>query len=159
MKLIGDFTDTDRIRGVMGLTPRDISDDELVDLQVVIELSIELYAWFPDYATRFDTWYNSGSPTAADQNSINLLQSYCTFYAAYLVCSGLELRVAKTITDSKLQMSRYSNIDLEGIRGRMLSSAAKSQKPLMAIEGLVLSVTAPTLFSTASPASDPVTGD
>lgn len=159
MKLIGDFTDTERVRGVMGLTSRDISDDELVNLQVVIELNIELYSWFPDYEARYDAWYNSGNPTAADNNSINLLLSYSTFFAAYSVCSGLELMVAKTITDSKMQMSRYADIDLPGIRKRMLTSAAKAQNALMVVEGIVISITAPTLFSAVVPTSDPVTGN
>ena len=158
MTPIGDFTDTDRILGVMGLTERDLPETQLVSMQIQIELAIELYSWFPDYDTRYDAWYNAGSPVAADQNNIHLLQSFCTFYAAYLVCSGLELFIQISITDSKMQMSRYANLDLDGIRKRMLANSAKAKKVLATAEGIVLPSTTPTLFSSVSPSFDPVTG-
>jgi len=158
MEMVGDFTDTDRIRGALGFTDRDITDEQIVRSDHTIELEIELYKWFPDYSSEYDTWYNNGSPTDGNKHLINLLKSYCTYYSAYLVCNGLEMLAQRSITDSKMTASRYSNVKLELIRERMLGRA-DSAKELIA-DGMDLSIasTSPTLFSVASPTYDPVEG-
>ena len=158
MEVVGDFTDTNRIRGVLGFTERDLSDEQIISMESVIELDIELYSWFPDYATTYDTWFNSGAPSAANQNLINLLKSYCTYYSAHLVCSGLEMLAQRTITDSKMTASRYSGIDLASIRDRMAGKAAGAKEVIAEGISLTLSTPTPTLFASASPNFNPVEG-
>ena len=158
MKTIGDFTDSERVRGVMGFTERDLSDDQILSMQLNIELSVELYKWFPTSATSYDTWYNGGSPTAEDQNNINLLLSYCTYQAAYLVSLGLEMIAQRSVTDSKMTMSRYSNVDLPAIRDRMQGRADSAKATLASSLSLTLDESVPTLFSSTQPGFDPVVG-
>lgn len=159
MIIVGDFTDSDRIRGVMGFTGRDLPDSQLITMELSIELSIELYEWMPSYATNYDTWYNNGSPTDENQNKINLLLSYCTYQAAYLVCLGLEMIAQRSITDSKMTMARFSNISLSDVRDRMLGRSLRAQTALAELEGITLDTSTPTLFSSASPSFDPVVGE
>jgi len=158
MEAVGDFTDTNRIRGVLGFTDRDLPDSQIIEMEPIIELEIELYNWFPTYKTSYDTWFNNGSPTDADRHLINLLKSYSTYYAAYIVCSGLEMLAQRTITDSKMTASRFSNVRLEDIRDRMAGKAASAKELIADDVGITLTTTAPTLFSSASPNFDPVEG-
>ncbi len=158
MELIGDFTDTNRIRGALGFTKRDLSDEQIIEMNPFIELEIALYVWFPDYETEYDTWFNNGTPTAGNRHLINLLKSYCTYYGAYLVCSGLEMLAQRTITDSKMTMARYSNVDLAEIRDRMLGRAENAKELIADGMSISLTTSTPNLFSATSPDFDPVEG-
>lgn len=152
---IGDYTNTDKIRGALGFTLSDVSDKYIEDREISEELLISLYGWIPDHKTRYAAWV--ASATADDDQYKRLLEKYCTYICAFHLSSGLELLATQAITDSKAGAERFSSVKLENLRDRMEGIALSTLTDLATALSLSVSNSSVSIFASVSPSVDPVT--
>lgn len=153
---VGDYTNTDKIRGVLGFTVSDAQDEYIVSREIDDELLISLYEWIPDHATLFIAWKAGGS--ALDSQNIRQLKKYSTYQGAFILCSGIELLAVQAIGDSKATAERFSKVDLVALRRRLEGIASGVKSDLTITLGLSVISTTAALFAKVEPDFDPVTG-
>lgn len=154
--VIGEYTNTDKIRGAIGFTVRDVPDQFIVDRDLGEELLISLYKWMPDHATLYTAWQLGGSDD--EKQYARQLRKYSTFMCAFHLCSGLELLAVQAIGDSKATAERFTGVKLEKLRSRIEGIAESSRSDLITDLGLTTASTTASIFSAVPPASDPVVG-
>ena len=134
------YTDTDAIRGVIGLEEADIPDAIITSRNLDIEMSMALDTLYPLHASAFD------EPTE------NLLKIWSQYYGAYqMVTIGL-LAIMQAGSANQDDMKRF-DIDWKALADRIKEKIVDIEKELDPTID-----TSVTMIAIASPAFDPITG-
>lgn len=148
------YTDSDKIRGALGLTPQDVTDDQICNANIEARLQEDLDGWLPTHAT-VQTEGRATAATAAQKRAWLQLQLYCQFRAALFFTPILSTLVAQKIADGQMEMQRFSNAKLSEIEEGMRTQADHYQEllsPSLDADGVPF-----TAFGVSTPGSDPVT--
>lgn len=154
---IGDYTNADKIRGALGLTPMDADDQYILGRDIDEEILISLYDWIPNHATFYTTW-TAGGATEEEKHYARLLRKYSSFIGAFHLCSGLELLIVQAIGDSKATAERFSNVDLIKLRAKIEGIAEGTRSDIIKSLSLSTETASASIFKSVPPASDPVVG-
>ena len=155
--LIGDYTNTDKVRGALGLTVHDVPDANIEARNLEDDLEIDLYGWLEEHETLYATWTDDAA-TAEQKHSARLLRRYCTYRVAFHLCSGLELLAVQAVGDSKATAERFSSVNLDALRRRVEAIAASARVDLEEVQGLESSSSYVSPLSIAAPGYDPAVG-
>lgn len=152
------YTNTDRIRSVLGLSAKDMSDAQVTDRNLATELRLQLASWLPTYATHYTAGKAPGA-TEALADIADGIELYCTYYCAQIIATSpsLSLATPQQVSDGKNQISRFNQQDWENFR-RLLEGKANHYRAIVekAVNS-VSSATGPKFFSAVALGTDPVT--
>jgi hypothetical protein len=108
------YTDTDRIRSVLGVDAEDISDAQITDRNLEKELRIDLLSWIPTYAALVTTGTTAGATDSA-QSIADAITLYCTYYCSVLVVKSVQLSAPQSVSDGKNTISWSGSVDWQAL--------------------------------------------
>lgn len=156
------ITTTDAVRNCLGLDEGDVSDDLIVNSGWATEVLYELGKTLPRY-TEILTNAASTSPTANELKFKTVISFWLKWAVAACLAKNPQAIPFK-IADGK-NVNQRSEVDAEKMYANASSSELKYWTEMMEIYGLIFPANAVTvtktrvsLFGTARPSYDPVTG-
>ena len=155
--VITDYTNSDAVRGAIGLTDNEVTDGMLADQNIDKALTLDLDEWLPTHATIYADGI-SGTPTADQVTQWSLLQLYSMWWCACRAAK-MVLAIPEKITDSKAEMKRFNDLDLKAIADEACGQATIYQGQLQGELGETSETTRYGLMGSASPNYDPVTNE
>lgn len=154
MAQVTSYTDTDAIRGSIGVDKEDCPDNLIVDSNLELEIEVDLQGWLPTHETIFSEG-NASAATLTQKLYKNYLVLYAQWFGAYEMASRF-LLIPQIVSDGKNQMNRFANVELEKVKAEAAARMAKYRGLLdSAINGGEVSAAPVLLVST--PGFDPVT--
>jgi len=135
------YTSNDGVRGALGLTSRELPDEQLDSMGLGTRLEVDLAGWIP----------TSGTVTA-DSFSVDDLPSktfvlYCSAYCALEVCKRLALLAAVRVSDGKNEVERQP-VDFSALEETLRADMRSARRYLEDIINLAATrSTAQTLFN------------
>lgn len=144
---------TDQIRAAMGLTEREVSDKQLTDLQLEIQLSIFLSTVFPDFDAVVAAVL-AGTADADQTRQYQILQCLAMYQGALIACVAFQTLTAQQVSDGGTTLLRFAPDD---ITTTMSNIAGQRDKFWGLIDPEFFTNSAPVLFSVSKPGYDPVT--
>lgn len=151
------YTDTDAVRAVVGITDNEVSDTMLTQQALDVDLTVDLGEWLPTHATIFAEG-QSGTATAAQILKMQYLQMYARFFCALHLLQYMELAIPQMIGDGKAEMRRFADTDFDALRNRYAAALGKAKAALKASVGQSSTATPPSFASAGVPTYDPVEG-
>lgn len=106
------YTDTDAVRAALGVTEREVSDSQIVNLQVADHLSIELETVYSAHAT-LKAAIDANTATAEQKSLYNKLRLFCQYEAAVLLTSNLQMWAFQRVSDGDAEAHRFMPEDLD----------------------------------------------
>ena len=149
------YTDTDRIRSVLGVDDKDIKDNQVTDRDLEKELRLDLLSWVSNHAALYTTG-TTGTPTEPQKSVADALTLYSTYFCAILVVKSLQLAAPQAIADGKNSLSRFAAMDWQGMSAHLKERAA-FYKTFIQDATATNAVTVYTAFAGVGLAVDPVT--
>lgn len=150
------YTTSEAVTAALGLTDRDLKEQQFIDADLETELRAELYAWAPDHAM-IAGYPDLAAPTAPQLHQADLLALASKYFCAWRMAQGLALAAPMHIgTEAGNEMSRIG-FNPKEMADNMFSGYNK-YKGLLEIE-LNPTQLSPRLqgASISSPVYDPVT--
>ena len=148
------YTTTDQVVAVLGATDRDLTEVQLVAMDLETELGAELYQWVPTHATV----HSLASTDAAHRQMDNLLILACKYYCAWLVAQSSAISLLMQVRTQMGDEMQRTQFNPEKLRDEMWAGYAKNRAALV----LMLTPTAPLkrtqIAVGVSNLYDPVTG-
>lgn len=117
------YTDTDRIRSVLGIDEADLADDAIVARDLNKELRLDLLSWIPDHQTHFE----AADLSTATEEQISIADAitlYATYYCSVLVVKSLQLAAPQMVSDGKNTLSRFTPMDWQALYNYLAERAA-----------------------------------
>jgi len=108
------YTDTDRIRSVLGVDDQDLSDTKITDRDLVKELRLDLLSWTPTHAALHAAGILN-TATETEQSIADAITLFSTYFCAVLVIKSIQLSAPQAISDGKNSMSRFAVIDWQAL--------------------------------------------
>jgi len=150
-------TDTDRVRSVLGISEKDMSDERLTVRDLEKELNFDLTSWVTNLQTLLDN-VNSGTATAIESSIVDAIGLYSTYFCARLVVPSLQMGALHSVSDGKNTMDRFATVNWDQLYDRM-SERTAFYKKFISDNNVSVSITQVFKpFSLASAAYDPVRG-
>jgi hypothetical protein len=151
------YVTTDNIRAAIGVDDADISDPEITDARVDVELQVDLGQWLPAHASIFAA-SQASSPTSSEILQGQLLTLYCQFKGAAILAEQGAYRFLQKIADGKNQQSRFTSVNWEDVAKKAKDKADKYKDLLNEELGVLPTVAAYPVMSISSASFDPITG-
>lgn len=148
------YTSTDAIIGSLGVDKEDCPEEIIVNSKLELELTVDLDVWLPDHATLFDDGNASGADATATLHK-NWLVLYAQWFCAHELASRF-LLFPQIVSDGKNQINRFSNVDLNAVKGLAASRMAKYKTALDEAINTTATATMP-VMKVIIPDYDPVT--
>jgi uncharacterized membrane protein (UPF0182 family) len=156
MTVLFSYTDSDKLRSVLGVSVEELEDAIIAYRDLEKEINVSLHDWLPNHATIYGAGNGIGA-TADQVYQADLLVLYCTYYAGFLVLTS-PLTAIQKISDGKNLTERFSSTDPKAMQGALLLRAQNYQGLLLAAQGQTTTNSLMlTQFSGAGLADDPVT--
>ena len=155
---ISDYTDTNAIRGALLLDEDEIPDEMLVNQNLDVALISDLDDWLPSHAAIWE----DGFAADAEPDEIKrqrFLQLYAMWFCALRVAEGYP-SWPQQMTDGKMEIRRFQQIDFEKMLSRCLGHVDKYKRALLVSlgEAITASTQVPVFVSGVRAAYDPVRG-
>ena len=151
------LTNTDEIRGALGIDETDIDPDAMAAMKPEDDLESDLLSWAPTYAVIM-TEGLATSPTDAQALKYLKLRLYAKYFISALFASSGINSILQKKSDGSNEGARFTNVDLEQLRGYLGDKAAAAKEELMLLVDPTLDATY-SHFGSASPNYDPVTNE
>jgi hypothetical protein len=120
---VTDYADSDKVRGILGLTVSELSDTQVTNAMLAESLLSDLDEWLPTHATVYSDG-TSGSQTAQQLANLRNLQLYSAYYCASRI-DMLKLYVPQSVTNGKDAFKRFEGADFTELAARLLAEAGK----------------------------------
>jgi hypothetical protein len=102
------YTTSAAVTAALGLTDRDLTEQQFVDADLEVELRVELNQWVPAHAA-IAAYPDLPAPTPAQLNAYDLLTLASKYFCAWRMAQGLALSAPVSITtEGQNSMSRVS---------------------------------------------------
>lgn len=150
------YTTTEAVRAAIGLTINELSDQQLVDLGLEDQLSVELDIVYPAHATA-KTAAEAGGATAAQVRTWKVIKLFVQYQGACFVLPGLQNFSAQKFTDGGFEMQRFGKDDIDKTKAEVMGMRDKYKAILAEILDPTNTVTPLTPIMTVTPTFDPVT--
>lgn len=151
------YTDTDKIRAVLGLSLKDMPDDRLAVRDLEKELNLDLASWVTNIQTLTDA-VNSGTATQTESDVIDSIGLYATYFCAKLIIPSLQLATVAKIGDGKNSQERFANINWDSLYDRISERISFYRKFISDNNTTTATAVTYQRFSAVAAAYDPVTG-
>lgn len=150
------YTNTDAIRGFLGLEAQELDDDQIVSPELELEVTVLLESWFP---THEDSVAAADLPEATtDQKRIpSLLKLYTGYLASAITARRLSMLAAQTIGDGKNQFTRFAT-DAELIQASLGAQVSLYKTMILKALGNVIETPMMSHLIGVGLTPDPVTG-
>lgn len=152
-----EYTDTDAVRAVVGVTDNEVPDLMLTQQGMALSLTLDLGEWLPAHADIYAEGA-AQSPTEAQLQKWQYLQLYAQFYCAASLIEFMQLAVPQMIGDGKDEMRRFTNFDFDKLLAKFKAAVARYKTRLLEASGAVADTAPPSLLGAAVPDYDPVAG-
>jgi len=109
------YTDTDKIRSVLGVSQKELDDARIIDRDLGKELRLDLLKWIPTHAAL----YTDGTSSGASEEALSIsdaLVLYSTYFCSLLTVKALKLIALHDISDGKNSMSRFATMDWQALQ-------------------------------------------
>lgn len=156
-KPLTNYTTTDAVRGAIGLTDNEVTDEMLVDQNLSAALLLELGVWLPTHKAIYEAG-RINAPTADALTQYNMLRLYSMWWCACRAAK-MVLAIPEKISDGKAEMKRFNTLNLEGIAEEACGMATRYQIQLQEELGETIDTSGYSLMGSATPAYDPVTNE
>lgn len=151
------YTTTYGIRAAIGITAVEVTDDQILDLNIEDQLFLYLEAQYPDHAALALANAPTGSPTAQQQTDWKKLKLLSQYHAAVILLQAGQYLLTQDVAEGGTSTARFARNDLEttlarlqGVRDQFLSSLlGEAVVTTLLLSPLVRGV----------PSYDPVTGE
>lgn len=153
---ITDYTDSDAVRAVAGVSDVELSDDALQAMRLADMVVSDLNTWLPTHATVYSEGVVSGA-TAQQKTTKTHLELYTTLFAASKI-NLFKLAIKQSATNGKDALKRFEGTDFDALALRFAGEAHAYRKLIEAAVGATSDNTPTQIFGSASPSYDPVTG-
>lgn len=148
------YTDTDAIRGSIGVDAQDCPDDMIVGSNLQLELETDLAEWLPDHDTVFSEG-NSSSATPEQELKRNYLKLYSQYFGGYQLASR-PLTFPQIVSDGKNQMNRFAKLDMQEVAKAAADKMNKYKTKLDELQNSAVVAALP-VMGVIIPDNDPVT--
>ena len=153
------YAELDGIRSVLGVSSKEMSDEQLSTRMLEQELRLDLANWVGNHVTLADA-VNSGIATTTEIDTFDALGLYSTYFCAKLIVTSLQLAAIQSVSDGKNAMNRFTTIDYEQLYSRLSERVSFYKK--FVTDNNSVTTTAATVafkpFSIVGSSYDPVTG-
>lgn len=164
------FTTADSVRGVLGLSPQELSDDTLALEMYAMGLKMELDAvgepdndgdLIDEFESILDIDESARTPPQVNLHAAVIL--FSPFAVARHLSSSLPLFTQRSVTDGKAAMSRHAESPFKDVINQCKQDYERFRQNLEKRWATLESTTAvleeaPTLVVISSPSINPVTG-
>ena len=155
---ITNYTNSDAVRGAVGLTDNEVTDPMLEDQNLASALLLDLEDWLPTHKDIYEAG-RVNSPTAAAKKQYDILKLYSMWYCACRMTRTMALAMPEKISDGKAEMKRFNETDLKGIAEEACSMSSLYKTQLQEDLGETVDSTGYSPMGVASPDYDPVTNE
>ena len=116
------YTTTDRIRGALGVSENEISDQRIVDTAIEDQLTVRLSVIRPDHAA-IKTAGEAVGATDAEKLLYKILQLYCMYFGAATMLNAAQTLLFQEVTDAETTNTRFKPNDIseliDNVMGQM----------------------------------------
>jgi len=156
--ILDTVTDTDQVRSVIGVSDRDLSDEEFDTPRVQLELTIAMDESSIDYTTVV-TDGEGATPTVNEVKRYNYLKLHSLYFCAALVFPRLRLLATQKMSDGDNAMERFLDPEFSDMESKFSAKAQAYKNSLAAaISDTTVTTTIDSPLSGVAPSYDPVTG-
>ena len=156
MVLIGDYTDTDKVRAVAGLTDNEVDDATLQAMGLSTVVLADLHTWLPTHAT-IKAEGEAPAPTPEQALRFDVLKLYATTLAAMTALQS-SMHIPQQKSNGKDTAKRFSDSALKDAIGALQARLDKYRNQLLELISPIGAVSSG-LFAIATPTYDPVTNE
>ena len=156
MQAIGDYTDTDQVRAVAGLTDNEVDDATLIAMGLVTVVSVDLSTWLPTHGT-IHAEGTAPAPTSEQVLRLDALKIYATTLAALTTLES-SMHIPQQKGNGKDSAKRFTDKTLRDAIDALKARQEKYRTLLTEMLTPVGSVSSG-LFARATPTYDPVTNE
>jgi hypothetical protein len=118
------YTTSAAVTAALGLTDRDLTEQQFADADLEVELRADLYAWLPAHAV-IAAYPDLPAPTPAQLNAYDLLTLASKYFCAWRMAQGLALSAPMAIkTEGESSMTRI-NFNAKEMQDAMFSGYSK----------------------------------
>lgn len=162
--MITDYTTTDQIRAVLGVSPEEVEDADLTQPVVETLLVEKLDALNPLFLTQRSAvvLIPESSRTSEQKRYLAVFSAYCTYCVADILSGSLSFFTYRSVTDGKAEMSRQVELDqvLQGLRANLAVLFTRLKAALAALDSTYTPPVSqfPTFMTSVGLSQNPVTG-
>ena len=147
-------TTAESIRAALGVTVREISDQQLTDLNLEIQLEVDLDEIYPTHEADYIAG-GLGGASDAEIRLKNIIILYCQYQGAAFVLPGIQNFAYQKISDGGTEMQRFSKDNIDKTKEEILGLRDKYRAVL-----LESAVSEPlSVLALITPSFDPVTNE
>lgn len=106
------YTDTDAVRAALGVNEREVSDSQIVNLQVADHISLELVEVYPTHET-LKAAIDANSATVEEKLTFKRLRLYCQYEAAVMMLPSLQMWAFQRVSDGDAEAHRFLPEDID----------------------------------------------
>lgn len=148
------YTNSDKVRALLGIGTDDYSDTQFTARGLETDLRADLYEWLPKYESIFDA--SDASSTDKGLQPSRLLTMYSAVFCGVALLDGAPNFAPQAVSDGKNSFKRVDHwsevkesllLRLTGLKQRILDATSTTS-----------AASSYTAFSGDSPSYDPVTG-
>ena len=151
------YTTTNAIRAALGVTDREVKDNQITDLAVADMVNIELKEVYPAHAA-LKQKIDDDTATPEEEFTWSILLQYVKYEAAAFMLPQFQTLIVQKISDGDAEMSRFQATNLQDTLNRILTMRDK-YRGMLQIEGGALPQETLSMFSVVTPTYDPVTNE
>lgn len=149
------YTTREKIRAALGVTDNEVID-EFFDQDLGVALELSLLGWLPTHAAIWSEYQASGA-TAEQTRKGMTLQLFSQWFCVAQVAM-MWLAMPQRISDGKVDMRRFTDIDLQALADNAAGNRDKYKGDLLDLLNPEDPATGYSQISAAGPAIDAVTG-
>lgn len=114
-------TTTNSIRAAIGVTINEVTDDQIIDLNVEDQLMIYLARVYPEYGTIAAAVAPDASPVATDEQKAlwRAVKLLCQYAGAVIVLQSAQYLLFQVVTSAGVTSERAAKDDLETTLNRL----------------------------------------
>jgi len=114
--MLGGLTSYSDIRGALGATDNEITDDMLygAQLEAMLRVAVAEALDGASYQPILDAGQSASSTPESTQN-LAMLRLFATYFCSSRVADKMRLAIPELISDGKTQMRRFSGVDFDAL--------------------------------------------
>lgn len=155
---ISAYTTTDALRGAIGVTDNEITDEMLTSQRLDLELEADLLAWLSDHATLYADGIAAGATTTEKQIAAHIVL-YSQWFVASLAVDSMRLGLPQMLSDGKSEIRRFSELDLDELSAKVAGRREYHRAKLYELVYDEPAVETVSIMALSTPDYDPVAGE
>lgn len=153
------YTTTDAVRAAIGVTDVEVTDKQILDLNIEDQLVLFLEDVYPNYEALAEANETGADPppTSAQISDWKKLKLTCQYAAAVILLQAGQYLLVQAVTEGGTNMSRFSRNDIETTLARLMGMRDQFLVSLTGVDPVTAYVVSPLVRGV--PNYDPVCGE